>query len=220
MDGGLLHLPALPLLPCPHQCPLPKPEHSFPPFHRPRHLHGALALQWKPAGLHHFPPAFPVLSAPGPHPSLLPAHLPATTPAEGHGRPGAGGQKESQGLPEGEHHASLHRGDIRPLLAPIECLQYGVRLEPRGHLHLPARCHLLRLPPYGYGLHLCQPHHLRLPQQQLPERAEGHSAPLPLLGHARELRKLPSLHSQHRGHEGVITEQWVFWCQCLVEIES
>ncbi|KAJ8400961.1 hypothetical protein AAFF_G00389180, partial [Aldrovandia affinis] len=194
---------------------VPEPEHPVQPVHRPLRVHGALALRRQPAGLHHLPAAVPVLPAPGAHPRLLPAHLSAAAPAEGHGGARARGPEEGQGLPAREHHAGLHRGRLRRLLAAAHRVQRGVRLEPRGHLHLPAQRHLLRLPPHRHGVHLRQPHHLRLPQQQLPEGAEGHAAPLPLLGGARELRELPALHRQQRGHQGVVAEQRVLQRQRL-----
>lgn len=124
---------------------------------------------------------------------------------QGHG----GAQPQDAGRPQDQRHAAGHRRGLRPVLAAAQRLQHALRLAPPGPPRLPARRHLLRLPPHRHGVHLHQPGGLRLPQQQLPEGAEGHAAALPVRRRSgRELREFPSVHGgQRRHHQGDVAQQ-------------
>lgn len=135
LDCGLSNLGAFPILQRAFPA-FPQPERPLPRQRSPR-LYGTVAVGPTTASLHHLPPCLPVLPSPHAHHGLLSAHLPAPEDEEGHG--GAQQecyQKEEQGLHEDQHHASRHSGGICYLLAPLECLQHGVWLEPRGHPNL------------------------------------------------------------------------------------
>lgn len=114
----------------------------------------------------------------------------------------AGAQQTNPGSPEDQRDAASHCRSLRSVLAAAECLQYAVWLAPPGAPRLPARRHLFRLSLDSDGLHLHQPRGVWLPQQQLPEGAEGHPAALPVQQpHHRELRELPPLHRGQRGSD-------------------
>lgn len=114
----------------------------------------------------------------------------------------AGAQQEDAGGPEDKRYAAGYRHSLRSVLAAAQRLQHAVRLAPPGAARLPARRHLLRLPPNGDGLHLHQPGGVRLPQQQLPEGAEVDAAALPVWQPGgRELRELSAVHAGQRGHD-------------------
>ncbi|XP_034053853.1 uncharacterized protein LOC117533924 isoform X2 [Gymnodraco acuticeps] len=198
LAAGWRHLHPLPLLQHPHQRPLPEHQPACQPLQGPCDLHGALALRPAPAPLHHLSADLPVRPAAAAGAALLPEDLPPPEETQGH----VGSQPQDSERSQDQRHAALHRGSLRSVLAAAHRLQHSVRLAPPGAARLPAQRRVLRLPPHRHGLHLHQPRGVRLPQQQLPEGAEGDAAALPVWRRTgRDLRELPSFHGGQRGHD-------------------